>query len=188
MGLAQETLCYMLAQQRKADAAATTSGQPDALPASTPAGHGGVGVSLPAADSSGDGLLHEAPSAADVPPFYLEQCSYLSAAVPPVASPSSHPAPLVCSKNGAADTQPLVPTTPAKASEVVTKQLAAMRVGGQLAQSPAPRTAAPSSSTPSSTPEGFVLVMGEEVRRGAAAALGRVGDQPEAGVLRSTAA
>ena len=101
--LHQETLCYMLAQQRKADAAAGTSGQPAILTTSSSGSPqlqaaGGPGVGQP-----------------DIVPFYLQQCSYANTSLAPDSAPDS------------AGQQPslLVPATPSKAADLPRHRLGA---------------------------------------------------------------
>jgi hypothetical protein len=101
--LHQETLCYMLAQQRKADAAAGSSGQPTIL---TP-----ISSSSPQLQAAGGPGI----SLSDTVPFYLQQCSYASTSLAPGSAPDS------------AGQQPslLGPPTPVKAAELPSHPLGA---------------------------------------------------------------
>ena len=94
----QETLCYMLAQQRKADAAAAAAGRPAVL-----ASQGSRAVV-----TSGNEVqpLPLESSAGTVLPFYLQQCSCMHALTSPTTSPAA--AAPACA------VAPVAPATPAK--------------------------------------------------------------------------
>lgn len=158
----QETLCYMLAQQRKADAAAAAAGRPAVL-----ASLGSV-----AAATSGSQVqpLALESSAGTVLPFYLQQCSYMYARTSPTTSPAAAaPACIVA---------PAAPATPAKA-ERLPGRLGVLSLQGGAAVEPA-KSQLPCSSGCEEAPAGFVHIPGGEVSRcnasSASRCYGRQGD------------
>lgn len=103
----QETLCYMAAQQRKADAAAIAAGRAPVL-------------AIPGANSTAG------QHAGGILPFYLQQCSYASTSAALSASVVASKAQQGC---------PREPGTPARQAESLSKRLAALQVGGSSAGS-----------------------------------------------------
>lgn len=99
----QETLCYMLAQQRKADAASIAAGR------------------APVVTASSEGRAAGQPAAGGVLPFYPLQCSYASASACAVTStfPASSKAQQGCTH---------VPGTPARQAERLPQGLAALQL------------------------------------------------------------
>ncbi len=104
----QETLCYMAAQQRKADAAAIAAGRSPVL-----------------AVPGGGGAAAQAAAGATLP-FYLQQCSYASASTR--AAPLAFPA-----SNTLQQSRPWEPGTPARQAETLPRRLAALQLGGSRA-------------------------------------------------------
>lgn len=112
----QETLCYMLAQQRKADAAAAAAGRPPVLGAAVDGGEG-----LPAAPADA------------VQPFYLQQCSYASASLA-----QALPVPDGTPNNSGVPAEPATPS----GADSLAGRLAALRLGPQPSPQAAPASAA----------------------------------------------
>ncbi|KAL4447235.1 hypothetical protein ABPG77_007268 [Micractinium sp. CCAP 211/92] len=104
----QETLCYMAAQQRKADAAAIAAGRRPVL-----------------AVPGGGGAAAQAAAGATLP-LYLQQCSYASASTR--AAPLAFPA-----SNTLRQSRPWEPGTPARQAETLPRRLAALQLGGSRA-------------------------------------------------------
>lgn len=145
----QETICYMLAQQRKADAAAAAAGHPAELAPS--------GSTAEAADGAEFQPLALCDSANAVVPFYLQQCSYAGAstAAASTAAASTAAAP-------AAVPASAVPATPAKA-ERLPGRLASLGLQSMPVAQPAqPKQLG--SCNPEEAPADFVHIPGGEVR------------------------
>lgn len=137
----QETLCYMLAQQRKADAAAAAAGRPAVLapPGSKGATPGG------ACQQPADAVL----------PFYLQQCSYASAS-------TSMAAAVVAAAPAVA---PSAPATPAKAERLPFRLAGLHLHTGPAAELVPIRPPHQPSGGSEKAPAGFVHVPGGEVGR-----------------------
>ncbi|KAL4443671.1 hypothetical protein ABPG75_011408 [Micractinium tetrahymenae] len=135
----QETLCYMAAQQRKADAAAIAAGRAPIL----------------AVPGSGRCAGQPAAAAGGILPFYLQQCSYTS------ASTSAAPPPIPASGKAGPAKQggPREPGTPARQAEALPGRLAALHLGSGSA-----RPCANGSGTETASGVGdYVHVPGSEV-------------------------